>query len=286
MQGQSSPARAACSTAWMRCVCSAGVLPLGALVFWLMNELAQRLSKAPKTIAKQQMRILGIDPGLQTTGFGVVDVDMATSCATWPAAASAPPRSRWVTCPWRLKVLFDGIGEVVAPLRARRGHGGDRLRQRQPPVHPAAGPGRGACLTLVARATCPWPEYTALQMKKSRGRPRLRRQVPGAEMVRRLLDLPGSARHRRRRRPAGPRRRSWPSPTRTAGAATAPSLAGWRRSPKYWRPLGAPAQRRMRPMPINRYKGGRRPLTLAPLHPCRASLRSSNRADPRGRPDG
>jgi crossover junction endodeoxyribonuclease RuvC len=59
------------------------------------------------------MRILGIDPGLQTTGFGVIDVDghrlsyVASGTIRTTALALGD-------LPGRLKVLFDGISEVAA----------------------------------------------------------------------------------------------------------------------------------------------------------------------------
>jgi hypothetical protein len=77
-------------------LCCACVLSLGALVFR----------------ALVRMRILGIDPGLQTTGFGVVDAD--GHALTYVASGTIthhPPGHRRL--PARLKVLFDGICEVV-----------------------------------------------------------------------------------------------------------------------------------------------------------------------------
>ncbi len=59
------------------------------------------------------MRILGIDPGLQTTGFGVLDVEGHQL----RYVASGTIRTTKIALgdlPGRLKVLFDGIGEVVA----------------------------------------------------------------------------------------------------------------------------------------------------------------------------
>jgi crossover junction endodeoxyribonuclease RuvC len=59
------------------------------------------------------MRILGIDPGLQTTGFGVVDVDGHQLSYV----ASGTIRTTTLALgdlPGRLKILFDGITEVVA----------------------------------------------------------------------------------------------------------------------------------------------------------------------------
>ena len=59
------------------------------------------------------MRILGIDPGLQTTGFGVVDVAGQTLSYVASGTISTKHLER-TNLPARLKVLFDGIGEVAA----------------------------------------------------------------------------------------------------------------------------------------------------------------------------
>ena len=59
------------------------------------------------------MRILGIDPGLQTTGFGVVDMDGHKLSYV----ASGTIRTTTLALgdlPGRLKILFDGITEVAA----------------------------------------------------------------------------------------------------------------------------------------------------------------------------
>ncbi|HSF47740.1 MAG TPA: crossover junction endodeoxyribonuclease RuvC, partial [Burkholderiales bacterium] len=57
------------------------------------------------------MRILGIDPGLRVTGFGVIEkngielVYVASGCLRTPAAAGLPER---------LKCILDGVSEMVA----------------------------------------------------------------------------------------------------------------------------------------------------------------------------
>ncbi|MBC7470070.1 MAG: crossover junction endodeoxyribonuclease RuvC, partial [Ramlibacter sp.] len=57
------------------------------------------------------MRILGIDPGLRTTGFGVVDVD--GHCLSYVASGTiSTMKVDGGNLPARLKVLFDGINEV------------------------------------------------------------------------------------------------------------------------------------------------------------------------------
>lgn len=136
------------------------------------------------------MRILGIDPGLQTTGFGVVDV----TGQTLVYVASGVIKTTHVNLgdlPARLKVLYDGIRE---------------LRERYQPdeasveivfvnVNPKAtlllGQARGACITALVSCDLPVAEYTALQMKQAitgHGRA-AKSQIQ--EMVKRLLQLPG-----------------------------------------------------------------------------------------------
>ena len=59
------------------------------------------------------MRILGIDPGLQTTGFGVIDAD-GTSLRYVASGTITTTHLERGDLPARLKVLFDGIGELRA----------------------------------------------------------------------------------------------------------------------------------------------------------------------------
>ncbi len=89
------------------------------------------------------MRILGIDPGLQTTGFGVVDADghalryvASGTISTWHLGTG--------NLPARLKVLFDGIAEITARYQPDAVGGRNHLRQRQPAVDAAAGTGTAA----------------------------------------------------------------------------------------------------------------------------------------------
>src|SRR5574340_866145 len=59
------------------------------------------------------MRILGIDPGLQRTGFGLIDADGATLryVASGTIGTTEAPRG---DLPARLKLIFDGVAEVIA----------------------------------------------------------------------------------------------------------------------------------------------------------------------------
>jgi crossover junction endodeoxyribonuclease RuvC len=54
------------------------------------------------------MRILGIDPGLQRTGFGVVDIDGARLSYVASGTISTLEVARG-NLPARLKVIYDGV---------------------------------------------------------------------------------------------------------------------------------------------------------------------------------
>ncbi|MDO7553767.1 MAG: crossover junction endodeoxyribonuclease RuvC, partial [Burkholderiaceae bacterium] len=56
-------------------------------------------------------RILGIDPGLQCTGFGVIDSE--ASHLHYVASGTIKTGAASQLLPARLKILFDGINEVI-----------------------------------------------------------------------------------------------------------------------------------------------------------------------------
>ena len=136
------------------------------------------------------MRILGIDPGLQTTGFGVLDAQgprlsyVASGTIRTTALALGD-------LPGRLKLLFDGITEVAARYQPDAAAVEIVFVNVNPQSTLLLGQARGAALTALVNANLPVAEYTALQMKKAvvgHGRA-AKAQVQ--EMVRRLLELPG-----------------------------------------------------------------------------------------------
>ncbi|MCO5356921.1 MULTISPECIES: crossover junction endodeoxyribonuclease RuvC [Acidovorax] len=136
------------------------------------------------------MRILGIDPGLQTTGFGVVDVDGHKLSYV----ASGTIRTTTLALgdlPGRLKILFDGITEVAARYEPDVASVEIVFVNVNPQSTLLLGQARGAAITALVASNLPVAEYTALQMKKAvvgHGRA-AKSQVQ--EMVRRLLQLPG-----------------------------------------------------------------------------------------------
>ena len=133
------------------------------------------------------IRILGIDPGLRITGFGVID----KVGARLTYVTSGCVKSGEGELPERIKVLLDGLSEVIAANRPHQSAVEKVFVNVNPQSTLLLGQARGAAICAAVLAGLPVAEYTALQVKQS---------VVGAGkagkeqvqmMVRRLLSLPG-----------------------------------------------------------------------------------------------
>jgi crossover junction endodeoxyribonuclease RuvC len=136
------------------------------------------------------MRILGIDPGLRTTGFGVVDVAGADLSYVASGTITTTHLDKG-QLPARLKVLYDGIREVVLRYTPDAASVEIVFVNVNPQSTLLLGQARGAAITALVSSDLPVAEYTALQMKQAVvgwGRAD-KKQIQ--EMVRRLLNLPG-----------------------------------------------------------------------------------------------
>ena len=140
------------------------------------------------------MRILGIDPGLQTTGFGVVDADgprlryVASGTIKTAAAARGD-------LPARLKIIFEGVCEVAARYEAQCAAVEIVFVNVNPQSTLLLGQARGAALAALVSCQLVVSEYTALQMKKSVVGSGHAKKEQVQAMVTRLLSLaaaPGS----------------------------------------------------------------------------------------------
>lgn len=135
------------------------------------------------------MRILGIDPGLQVTGFGVIDAEgsrldyVASGTIRTTAHAQGD-------LPGRLKILFEGVREVAARYAPTLAVAEIVFVNVNPQSTLLLGQARGACIAALVSCDIPVTEFTALQMKKAvvgYGRA-AKPQVQ--QMVQRLLQLP------------------------------------------------------------------------------------------------
>ena len=94
------------------------------------------------------MRILGIDPGLQTTGFGLLDAEGAELRYVASGTITTTHLDRG-DLPARLKVLFDGICEVVQRYQPDVSAVEIVFVNVNPQATLLLGQARGACLTSL-----------------------------------------------------------------------------------------------------------------------------------------
>ena len=136
------------------------------------------------------MRVLGIDPGLQTTGFGVVDVEGPR--LHYVASGTIKTKSaEQGDLPARLKILYEGIREVVARYQPSVASVEIVFVNVNPQSTLLLGQARGACLTALVTRNLTVTEFTALQMKKAVVGHGRAQKAQVQEMVKRLLQLPG-----------------------------------------------------------------------------------------------
>lgn len=136
------------------------------------------------------MRILGIDPGLRTTGFGVIDVQ--GSALRYVASGTISTQHLEVgALPQRLKVLFDGIREVVSRYEPDCAAVEIVFVNVNPQSTLLLGQARGACITALVSSDLLVAEYTALQMKQAVVGYGRAAKTQIQSMVQRLLTLPG-----------------------------------------------------------------------------------------------
>ncbi len=136
------------------------------------------------------MRILGIDPGLQTTGFGVIDADGPRLSYVASGTIRTTTHEQG-DLPGRLKIIFDGVREVVARYQPLCAAVEIVFVNVNPQSTLLLGQARGAALTALVSCDLGVSEYTALQMKKAVvGHGHAKKEQVQA-MIQRLLALPG-----------------------------------------------------------------------------------------------
>jgi len=115
-------------------------------------------------VTRRPIRILGIDPGLRRTGWGVVEVDgnrlsfiACGSLATDDQAALAA----------RLVTIHDGLVRVVADFRPDEAAAEATFVNRDATATLKLGQARGVALLVPARAGVPVAEYAPNLVKKT-----------------------------------------------------------------------------------------------------------------------
>lgn len=134
------------------------------------------------------MRILGIDPGLRVTGFGVLDIDgqqlsyIASGCIRTPDGE----------LPERLKAILNSMGEVITRHQPEHVAVEKVFVNVNPQSTLLLGQARGAAICAAVLAELPVAEYTALQVKQAVVGNGHADKEQVQQMVQRLLKLSGT----------------------------------------------------------------------------------------------
>ncbi|APA70210.1 crossover junction endodeoxyribonuclease RuvC [Janthinobacterium lividum] len=134
------------------------------------------------------MIILGIDPGLRTTGFGVIEKHgnklryIASGTVKTGSEGELPPR---------LKVILQGVSEIVGTYQPDCAAIEKVFVNVNPQSTLLLGQARGAAICALVHADLSVAEYTALQVKQAVTGHGKAAKEQVQEMVSRLLSLPG-----------------------------------------------------------------------------------------------
>jgi crossover junction endodeoxyribonuclease RuvC len=134
------------------------------------------------------MIILGIDPGLRTTGFGVIEKQgnklryIASGTIKTGSESALPPR---------LKVIFAGIAEIIRTYHPDCAAIEKVFVNVNPQSTLLLGQARGAAITALVGGDLEVAEYTALQVKQAVTGTGKAEKAQVQDMVARLLVLPG-----------------------------------------------------------------------------------------------
>ncbi|GIX27768.1 crossover junction endodeoxyribonuclease RuvC [Pelomicrobium sp. G1] len=132
-------------------------------------------------------RILGIDPGLQVTGFGILDKAgqklgyVTSGCIRTPDGE----------LPGRLRAILESLSRVIGEYRPQQVAVEEVFVNVNPRSTLLLGQARGAAICACVTHGLPVAEYTALQVKQAVVGNGHARKEQVQEMVKRLLHLPG-----------------------------------------------------------------------------------------------
>ena len=134
------------------------------------------------------VRILGIDPGLRVTGFGVLEI--AGQKLTYVTSGRIRTADTG-ELPERIRTILEGLSRVIAELKPQQVAVEKVFVNINPQSTLLLGQARGAAICAAVIGALPVTEYTALQVKQSVVGNGHARKEQVQEMVRRLLKLPG-----------------------------------------------------------------------------------------------
>src|SRR5690625_1467657 len=110
------------------------------------------------------MRIIGIDPGLRRTGYGVIDVQGSHLYYVASGTIVGPTELELAQ---RLNTIFSGLQELISTHQPTQSAIDKVFGNVNPHTTLRLGQAGGAALCSLAFQALPVHEYTALQIKKT-----------------------------------------------------------------------------------------------------------------------
>lgn len=139
-------------------------------------------------MAETTITILGIDPGLRITGFGIIRKIGSKLAYVTSGCVKAPEAD----LPGRLKTILEGLREVIQEHRPQQVAVEKVFVNVNPQSTLLLGQARGTAICAAVLEDLPVAEYTALQVKQAVVGNGHANKEQVQEMVRRLLRLPGN----------------------------------------------------------------------------------------------
>jgi crossover junction endodeoxyribonuclease RuvC len=139
-------------------------------------------------------RILGIDPGLRLTGFGVIEKvgEKLNYIASGTIKTTTGKGADIEDLPSRLKIILDGLFEVIDTYAPEQVAVEKVFVNVNPQSTLLLGQARGAAISAAVIKNLTVAEYTALQVKQSVVGNGHAAKEQVQEMVKRLLKLPAT----------------------------------------------------------------------------------------------
>lgn len=134
-----------------------------------------------------KIRILGIDPGLRVTGFGVIDIEGRESTYVASGCIRTPDTSLAL----RLKSIVEGVLSVIHQYHPTSAAIEEVFVNVNPKSTLLLGQARGAAICALVMSDLPVAEYTALQVKQAVVGNGHAKKEQVQHMVQRLLHLSG-----------------------------------------------------------------------------------------------
>ena len=139
----------------------------------------------------EPVRILGVDPGLRVTGFGLLT---RVGSQLGYVASGCIRTDETESLPERLRTILDGLREVIATHQPTQVAVEKVFVNVNPQSTLLLGQARGAAICAAVLHALPVAEYTALQIKQAVVGNGHADKDQVQHMVRRLLALPGDPR--------------------------------------------------------------------------------------------